>query len=390
MNVSHNSLCSCHECGLHINLPILKTGEKALCPRCGFVLTTKHKNAIDRILAFSVAAIIFLLASIPFEFLSFKAQGLENKLTLTQSINFLFSHNYGILAIIELLTIFVIPLLILTSLIYVLSYIKKEKLPPYGDKVLTLIFFLLPWAMVEIFLVGVLVSLIKILAMADIELGPSFIALSFFALLMTAVVMHIDKHEFYSIFNKVKQNIVTKSESVNFNNEAITHTIHTNNNSIQHTWALLITAIVFYIPANLFPIMDTQIFGQEDPSTIFGGVLLLWDHGSYPIAIIIFIASIAVPVTKFIILGWLNYSVQRSHKTLLKERIKLYRAAEMIGRWSMIDVFVVIILASLIQLGNTVSIYPGAATLTFSGSVILTMLAAITFDSKLIWQETHD
>ena len=390
MSVSHNSLCSCHECGLHVNLPILNTGEKALCPRCSFVLTTKHKNAINRILAFSVSAIIFLLVSIPFEFLSFKAQGLENKLTITQSIDFLFSHNYGILAIIQLLTIFIIPLLILCSLIYVLSFLKKEKLPPYGDKLLTLIFFLLPWAMVEIFLVGVLVSLVKILAMADIGLGPSFISLSLFALLMTAVVMHIDKHEIYSLFNKIKQKPIKNNEAVDSNEKTHKEEVIDASKSIQTTWALLITAIVFYIPANVFPIMDTQIFGQEDPSTIFGGVLLLWHHGSYPIAIIIFVASIAVPVTKFIILGWLNYSVQKSHSTLVKERIKLYRAAEMVGRWSMIDVFVVIILASLIQLGNTVSIYPGAATLAFSGSVIVTMLAAITFEPKLIWQEPHD
>ncbi len=384
MNVSNDLQCSCHECGLHVNLPKLNIGEKALCPRCGFVLTTKHKNSTERILALSVSAIIFLIASIPFEFLSFSAQGLENKLTVTQSINFLFSNDYGILAVIQLLTIFIIPLLILSSLIYFLGFIKKEKLPPYGDKVLTLIFWLLPWAMVEIFLVGVLVSLVKILAMADISLGPSFISLSLFAVSMTAVVLHIDKHEFYSRFNQLKKQ--TSSEGSHLHkDEPINPSI-----SIQKTWALLITAVIFYIPANTFPIMDTQVLGQEDPSTIFGGVLLLWHHGSYPIAIIIFIASIAVPVAKFITLAWLNYSVQKSHNSLHNERTKLYRAAEMVGRWSMIDVFVVIILASLIQLGNTISIYPGAATLAFSGSVVITMLAAMTFEPKLIWQDSHD
>tara|TARA_R110000787_G_scaffold240449_1_gene346704 strand:- start:112 stop:528 length:417 start_codon:yes stop_codon:yes gene_type:complete len=132
--------------------------------------------------------------------------------------------------------------------------------------------------------------------------------------------------------------------------------------------------------------MTTQILGQEDPSTIIGGVILLWHLGSYPIAIIIFIASVIIPIAKILVLAWLNYSVQKQSDTLSLERIKWYRLAEFVGRWSMIDVFVVIILASLIQLGPTMSITPGIATLAFSGVVIVTMLAAMSFEPQLIWK----
>lgn len=155
--------------------------------------------------------------------------------------------------------------------------------------------------------------------------------------------------------------------------------------SIQKTWALIITSILLYIPANTLPIMNTRLLGQDDPSTIIGGVILLWHHGSYPIAMVIFVASIMVPIAKILVLIWLNYSVQTNSMKLEHQRIILYRIAEFVGRWSMIDIFVVIILASLVQLGNTMSIVPGAATFAFSGVVVVTMLAAMSFEPKLIY-----
>jgi len=138
------------------------------------------------------------------------------------------------------------------------------------------------------------------------------------------------------------------------------------------------------------PIMNTRFLGQDEPSTIIGGVLLLWSHGSYPIAAVIFVASILVPVGKIVVLAWLNFSVQNDLPHLQSERIGLYRLAEFVGRWSMVDVFVVIILVSLVQLGNAMSIFPGAATLAFSGVVVLTMLAAMSFDSTLIYDNKSD
>ena len=133
--------------------------------------------------------------------------------------------------------------------------------------------------------------------------------------------------------------------------------------------------------------MTTHFFGQNEASTIIGGVILLWKSGSYPIAAIVFIASVIIPVAKILVLAWLNYSVQKQSHRLSLQRVKWYRMAEFVGRWSMIDVFVVIILASLIQLGPTMSITPGAATLAFSGLVIVTMLAAMSFEPQLIWND---
>lgn len=157
--------------------------------------------------------------------------------------------------------------------------------------------------------------------------------------------------------------------------------------SLQRCWALLITGIILYIPANTLPIMETNLLGQSELSTILGGVVTLWHHGSYPIAIVIFIASVLVPLGKMLAIIWLCISLNTNHRIPAIHQTRIYRLTELVGRWSMVDVFVVAVLVGLIQLGGLMSIYPGAAALAFAGVVILTMLAAMSFDSRLIWDK---
>ena len=159
--------------------------------------------------------------------------------------------------------------------------------------------------------------------------------------------------------------------------------------SIQRTWAWLITAVLLYIPANVLPIMHTSFFGRDSENTILGGVLTLWEHESYPIAIVIFVASVLVPLTKFVVLAWLCLSVQFRSETRLTHKVKLYRVTEFVGRWSMIDVFVVGILVALIQLGTIMTILPGSAATAFAAMVAATMLSANAFDPRLLWVSTN-
>ncbi len=155
--------------------------------------------------------------------------------------------------------------------------------------------------------------------------------------------------------------------------------------SVARTMALGITAVILYVPANVLPIMTTEQLGRSIDSTILGGVVLLLHHGSYPVASVIFIASVLVPLGKLLALGVLCWSVARGDLTRPRERTVLYRMTELVGRWSMVDVFVVAILVALIQLSGVLTIRPGAAALAFSGVVIVTMLAAECFDPRLIW-----
>lgn len=158
-------------------------------------------------------------------------------------------------------------------------------------------------------------------------------------------------------------------------------------NSLQRTLAYLIAASVLYIPANIFPIMTTEQFGQSMDSTIIGGVILLWKLKSYPVAFIILVASVLVPIGKLLSLAALCWTVSRKQVSSRRQRAVLYRVTEVIGKWSMVDIFVVAVLVALIQITGIIVIRPGSAALAFAGMVILTMLAARSFDPRLIWDQ---
>ena len=158
--------------------------------------------------------------------------------------------------------------------------------------------------------------------------------------------------------------------------------------SIARTWALLLAAAILYIPANLLPIMSVNFLGNGAPATIMGGVIELIQAGMLPIALVVFVASILVPSFKLLGIALLLYSVQRHQVMSPRQRILMYRFIEWIGRWSMLDIFVIAILVALVSFGNLASIEAGAGALAFAAVVILTMLAAITFDPRLIWDNT--
>ncbi len=158
-------------------------------------------------------------------------------------------------------------------------------------------------------------------------------------------------------------------------------------NSIDRTLALLFTACVLYIPANILPIMVTDQLGQPTPSTIIGGVVLLLNMGSFSIAAVIFFASVMIPSSKLLMMFYLCWSVYRGPPETLRQRTVLYRITEFIGKWSMIDVFVVAILVALINLSNVIVIQAGTAAIAFAAVVIVSMLAAESFDPRLMWDQ---
>jgi paraquat-inducible protein A len=155
--------------------------------------------------------------------------------------------------------------------------------------------------------------------------------------------------------------------------------------SIARAWALLLAALICYVPANLMPVMFTSLLGQGSESTILRGVLEFWQAGSYGIALVIFIASVAVPCTKFLVLGLLLFTAQRRSRWAMRERARLYRLVEVIGYWSMLDVLVVAVVAALVKFQMLSEVEPRIGILFFGMTVILTMLSAMNFDPRLIW-----
>ncbi|NOQ78904.1 MAG: paraquat-inducible membrane protein A [Gammaproteobacteria bacterium] len=156
-------------------------------------------------------------------------------------------------------------------------------------------------------------------------------------------------------------------------------------NSLNRTWALLITSIILFIPANMLTIMNVIYFGQDDPSTIIGGVILLIQLGSYSVAFVVFAASILVPLFKMVgilmILLSLKYNINLSDS----QRITMFRYIDFIGRWSMLDIFVISILAALVNISGIAVITAGSAATAFGAVVVLTIMAANSFDTRLLW-----
>lgn len=159
--------------------------------------------------------------------------------------------------------------------------------------------------------------------------------------------------------------------------------------SIQITWALVIAAAICYIPANALPVLDTTTFGSTEGDTILGGVAFLYTSGSWPLALIVLIASVMIPLGKLVALIYLLLTVQRGSITSNRERTRLYRMVEFIGRWSMLDVFVDAFTVALVQLQPLMSVAPGPGVLFFAAVVVLTMLAAEAFDPRLIWDSAQ-
>lgn len=155
--------------------------------------------------------------------------------------------------------------------------------------------------------------------------------------------------------------------------------------SIGRSWALTLTALILLIPANVLPIMTVSQFGEGQPSTIMGGVVLLLHHGMIPIALIVFVASFAVPFLKITGIIVLLLSIQFKWQISRRQRTLMYRMVEYIGKWSMLDIFVIAITAKLVAMGKIASIEGNAAAVYFGLAVVATMMAAIVFDQRLIW-----
>jgi paraquat-inducible protein A len=155
--------------------------------------------------------------------------------------------------------------------------------------------------------------------------------------------------------------------------------------AIQRTWALLLAAAILYVPANVLPVLTTTTIASSDSDTIMSGVVFLWASGSWPLALIVLVASIVIPIGKIVALGYVLVTVQRGTATNDRARTRLYRIVEFIGRWSMLDVFVDTFVVALVQLSPLMSVEPGPGVVYFMAVVVLTMFAAQSFDPRLIW-----
>ncbi|GAA4887654.1 paraquat-inducible protein A [Ferrimonas pelagia] len=396
----------CSECDQTYLLGPARAGQTLRCRRCGHHLRHVPRAPVHTPLALSLAALVFLPLLFAFPFLTIEQQGSRLSIDFFHTASSMMAGSYYLIAALVILSLMIFPLIDTLLLVLLYSQILLRRQVGNNKFWLYLHSEMKAWLMVDVFLIGILVALVKITSYADVRFGPSFAAYCAFVILYLAALACADHHYLHQallgpnqkllLSNGAPGQLCRQCHQLNHSEDPRCRRCHHALDqrvpaSIQKTLALLVAAVVLYVPASLYPIMNTTLLGKTDPSTILGGVFLLWDLGSYPVAVVIFIASVLVPVAKMLALLWLCLAVTWAPMYCKQELTRLYRLTEFIGRWSMIDVFVVALLAALIQIQGLASITPGPAAIAFSAVVILTMLSARSFDPRLIWdQKEHN
>ena len=315
----------------------------------------------------------------------------------------------GIISLVIFMTSFLIPLLNFTAIIYLLVPLKFGFRAWKTDVVLRVFHELSPWNLAGVLMLAVLISIVKLLDLATIIPGISLYAFS--ALIIVSAAASIGKYSWLFWPGTSSDKSLNASGTASHNGLLSCHTCSTlvqpenpiahhicphcgsklhirKTASIKRTWALVTTAIMLLIPANIYPVMTVIRFGQGAPDTILSGVIHLIQGGSWGIAMVVFFASIIVPFLKLAVLIFLLISVQKKSSWRPRDRTLLYRVTEVIGAWSMVDVFLVGILTSLVNLGTLATIRPGLGVVFFAAAVITTILAAHSFDPRLIWDNS--
>ncbi|MFC4655794.1 MULTISPECIES: PqiA/YebS family transporter subunit [Rheinheimera] len=401
-----DELVLCRHCDLLQQLPQLQVGQEAACSRCGYLLDMRQKDPVLRPILYAFSALLMLVLSNLFPFIGMNVAGNSHYMDFIDTSSVLFEEHHQWLAVLVWLFIQAVPALCMLAVIY----LKLGMIWPLRGLVWTarVLYVLKPWSMVDIFLIGVLVAFVKLVVYADIALGMSFWAFCLFCLLHLRTFQVIDRHALWQSIapapqpaamamagrNGISLNLASCScctaivaVEQKFCGRCGTKVVLREPYSLQKTLAWLITATVLYIPANFLPIMETVSLGSSIQSTIVSGIILMWRDGAYPVAIIILLASVVIPVLKIAIMFWLCYlAALPGHKRqLLSTRV--YLVVDWIGRWSMVDVLVVAILAALVRFDLLMGVYPGMGALVFASVVITTMLAAMSFDPRLLWDQ---
>lgn len=312
----------------------------------------------------------------------------------------------GELAVVVLAFTFIAPLLKLATTAGVLIGLRMPNFRPASLAALARVrAWLSPWAMIEVFLLGLFVAYTRLISYATVQIGFGLYAMAGLMLIMVAADAWLDEHALWDAIGRRQPTPPERpGEPIGCDTcghvsigrpgddcpTCQSHLRIRKPESVARTWALVASAAALYVPANILPIMTIIRLHRDTTTTILGGVEELIVNKMWPLAAIVFIASVAVPVVKLFLLIYMLVATQRRSNIGLKRRAAMYRVVDAIGRWSMIDVFMIAILTALVRMGAVASVIPGTGAICFCGVVILTMLAAATFDPRLMWDVAEE
>ncbi|WP_310634288.1 paraquat-inducible protein A [Paraburkholderia sp.] len=435
----YSKLVACRHCDALYRKPRLLRRQSARCSRCGTALYRENAAQLDRICAITVAALVTFIIAQSFPIIELDANGITSQSSLLGALVVLWREGMQSVASMVFCATFLFPLIEMVALLYVLLPLRQGIVAPGFKLVMKALRFVRPWGMLEVFMVGILVTIVKLVSIARVI--PETALFAFAALtLMLAVVAAFDPRGLWDLVDALRARAADGSSSADIPGTLSQHHQHHQHHqhrpradagepshltareagldcchvcgqlepqqphahnrrctrcdapmhtrrpdALRRTWALLSAAAILYIPANVLPIMNTATLAHDRGDTILSGIVHFWLTGEWLIATVVFVASIMVPMLKLSALALLALTSQRRSQWRSAERTTLYRIVEFIGRWSMLDIFVIALTVSLVRFGSFGVVTAGPGAIAFGSVVILTMLAAMQFDPRLIW-----
>ncbi len=402
-------LHECQGCGLLQHVPALGPGTSAQCGRCGTILHRAGRHPLEHSLALTISAIVLLVVTCAMPLMSVESAGILHYAGLFSGPQELARRGMTALGLVVIFVTVAAPFGKLLGTLYVLIGLRMARPPRHLRRLFVLVERLSPWAMIDVFVFGVFVAYVKLGDLVTIRLGVGVFALLTLTFIMGWFDGALDREAVWDALERstppdtapdglpVRRStarpvgceacgLVSFSPPVDAKCPRCGSALHTRKpDSLSRTWGLVIAAAILYVPANLYPVLTVMQLGAGSPSTILGGVRELISSRMYPLAALVFFASIAVPMLKLVGLSVMLIATQTGRAGWLRDRTRLYHVVRWVGRWSMIDIFMESLLGALVRFGSVITIEPGIGAVAFCAVVVLTMIAAETFDPRLMW-----
>lgn len=384
-------------------LPVLSGRQVAVCRRCDRMLEGPATGRVDAPLALAGGALLLLVPALIWPLMTVSSLGAVRQSWLTTCVTALWDQGFGSLAALVALFSIVLPCVYLAALVFVLFNLRLHIAVPLG-RLFRWVQYLRPWMMIEVYLVGgfVAYSRIKVVSTIDIDIGGWCLLAA--SLLFLLALTQLDERTVWetlplrrdrrktarkdgekTIACTVCDLIVTSTEE-GHRCPRCAASLHTRKpDAMRRTTALVITGFLLYVPANVIPVLTTVRLGRADENTILSGVLELIQNDLWPLAIIVFSASIILPLLKLCGLTWMLLATHFRSARMLVGRTRFYRMIDVVGRWSNIDVFAVSVLIAALRFGALTEVHAGTGLVAFAAVVIITMVATTAFDTRLMW-----
>jgi paraquat-inducible protein A len=393
----------CHSCGQLQSIVAISPEHQQECFNCGAVMHEGHGAWLQIATSLALASLALFLISLFCPILTLEIGSQSQSITILDGFFALIERDNWVLAALIITTLFLFPLFEIFAFLYLLVPYNLNKRLPGQATILRWLIQAQSWSMLEVFLLGMVVASVKMADMAVLHMEIGSYALFLLVGVLLLAFLKIDRMKLWAwinpnnyfthvvgerVYDCTSCNAMVGRSILEHENYCprCGHEVHHRiPNSLQKTTAFTLAAAILYIPANVLPIMTYATLGDVGTDTIFSGVVELIAAGLYGIAAIVFIASIAVPMLKLFVLTYLIWAVKAKIKVGVRHRAFLYRMTEIIGRWSMVDVFVVMIFVAIVQFGFVYTVEAEGAIIAFGAVVVLTMIAAETFDPRLLW-----